>query len=658
MALLEERLAKLEQWIFSTMTCRITTVIVPGERAAGCTNIPECNILEALLTFLPMKKLACMLAALVAFNVAPAQSTRTRLIVRGDDMGYTHSGNEALIKCFTDGIETSIEVIVPSPWFPEAVKMLRQNPGVDIGVHLAITSEWENIKWRPLTDCPSLKDSNGYFYPMVYPNENYPGQSIKEQQWNIKDIEKEFRAQVETGLKLLPRVSHISAHMGCNNISEQVQELTRQLAKEYGVDIDLADYNVNRVGYDGPSKTTAEKIGSFKQMLLTLEPGKRYMFLDHPGLSDNELQAVYHTGYQEVAADRQGVTDLFTDSSVQSAIREKGILLASYHDIAHALPRSTPLAEGFDSKAVPAYLGAVKQAGQELHSLMILRHGKVIAEEWPGNKLPHKNHVMHSVSKTFTSTAVGFAIHEGRLKLTDKVISFFPGDLPGNITPYLRQMTVRDLLIMSCGHDEDPTDKIRNNNDSWEKRFLAFPLKHKPGTHFQYNSLGTYMLSAIVQKVTGQKIADYLQSRLFEPLGISGQYWEESPSGVNTGGWGLFIQTEDMAKMGQFMLQKGKWNNKQLLPAKWFEEASKAQTNQWQESWVAPGQKKENSDWMQGYGYQIWRCRHNAFRADGKDGQFIIVIPDKDAVIVTTANIQDMQDEINLVWQYLLPAMK
>src|SRR5215218_11088803 len=126
-----------------------------------------------------MKKIVFSLPFLFVFNVLYAQQ-KPRLIVRGDDMGYTHSGNEALIKSYKEGIETSIEVIVASPWFPEAVKLLQQNPGVDVGIHLALTSEWENIKWRPLSDCPSLKDSDGYFYPMIWPNKNYPGKAITE----------------------------------------------------------------------------------------------------------------------------------------------------------------------------------------------------------------------------------------------------------------------------------------------------------------------------------------------------------------------------------------------------------------------------------------------------------------------------------------------
>ena len=142
--------------------------------------------------------------------------------------GYTHAGNEALIKCYKEGIETSIEVIVASPWFPEAVKMLQQNPGIDVGIHLALTSEWENIKWRPLTDGKSIRDSNGYFYPMVYPNKNYPGQDLKENTVLVADVEKEFRAQIEMALKLIPRISHVSSHMNCTNLNDTVKALTKK----------------------------------------------------------------------------------------------------------------------------------------------------------------------------------------------------------------------------------------------------------------------------------------------------------------------------------------------------------------------------------------------------------------------------------------------
>lgn len=256
-----------------------------------------------------------------------------RLIVRGDDMGYSHSGNLALLKCFKEGFQTSIEVIVPSPWFPEAVQMLKDNPGADIGIHLALTSEWDNVKWRPVSNCPSLCDEDGYFYPMVRANKNYPKRAIMENNWKIEDVEKEFRAQIELALKKLPTISHLSSHMGCTGISEEVRALTKKLSKEYKIPIDPEPANVSYIGYDGPHKTLDEKTASFIKMLDKLEAGKTYMFVDHPGLNDAELQAIHHIGYEDVAADRQGVTDLFTSAKVKAAIQEKKIVLIGYRDL-------------------------------------------------------------------------------------------------------------------------------------------------------------------------------------------------------------------------------------------------------------------------------------------------------------------------------------
>jgi len=279
-----------------------------------------------------MKKIFYVLLLLVCVT-SSAQQKITRLIVRGDDMGFTHSGNEALIKAYKNGIETSIEVIVASPWFPEAVKLLQQNPGVDVGIHLALTSEWENIKWRPVSDCASLKDSSGYFFPMVYPNKNYPGQSIKENHWKIEDIEKEFRAQIELALKKIPRISHVSGHMGCEDLDKQVRELVKKLMKEYHINIDPPELGVQSIGYKGPSGTFDEKLRSFLNMLDSLKPGGTYLFVDHPALDGPEMQAIYHIGYENVAADRQGVTDVWTNPLVKEAIRKKNIQLISYADL-------------------------------------------------------------------------------------------------------------------------------------------------------------------------------------------------------------------------------------------------------------------------------------------------------------------------------------
>ena len=319
-------------------------------------------------------------------------------------------------------------------------------------------------------------------------------------------------------------------------------------------------------------------------------------------------------------------------------------------------------AESCDSlnAVMDKYVQSAKDQNLNIQSVMVLQHGKVLYEKWWNGGEAQKPHVLNSVSKTFTSAAVGLAINEGLLSLDDKLVSFFPDDLPAEPSENLKKVTIRNLLTMNCGHDSEPSG---DNGESWVKSFLAWPVQHEPGTYYCYNSRGTYMLSAIVQKVTGKKIVDYLQPRLFDPLGIEAPHWDESPEGINCGGWGLYLKTEDLAKMGQLLLQKGKWNGKQVLPEEYVTEATRAQVP-CQPSWIRAdkveesGLTPENSDWVLGYGYQVWRCRHNAYRADGAGGQYIIVIPDKDAVVINTADLQDMQAELNLVWDYILPALK
>lgn len=320
----------------------------------------------------------------------------------------------------------------------------------------------------------------------------------------------------------------------------------------------------------------------------------------------------------------------------------------------NSLPRSTPEAEGVSSEGITQFLEAASKSKHEFHSFMIIRHGKVVAEGWWNPYRADLKHTMYSCSKSFTATAVGFAVAEKRLTVNDKVISFFPDDLPQTISPNLAELKVKDLLSMSAGQAPDPTGVVATS-DNWVKTFLNTPIVNQPGSKFLYNSVATYMLSAIVQKVTGEKIVDYLKPRLFVPLGIEGIDWEVDPNGINTGGWGLRIKTEDMAKFGQLFLQKGMWKGKQILPASWVEEAS---TMKIMQDPSAPQAKKDSSDWLQGYCYQMWRCRNNAYRGDGANGQFIIVMPDQDAVVAITAEAPDMQSEINLVWKYILPAFK
>jgi predicted glycoside hydrolase/deacetylase ChbG (UPF0249 family) len=278
-----------------------------------------------------MKKIAFLYA--LAVSSVFAQSNPPRLIVRGDDMGFSHAGNEALIACYKGGIETSIEVIVPSPWFPEAVAMLAENPGIDVGIHLALSSEWDNLKWRPVSDCPSLRDADGYFYPMIYPNKNYPKRSLVENDWQLAEIEKEFRAQIGLAKKKIPRISHFSAHMGCTGMGSDVKALIKKLADEYQLGGLTTEQGVISVGYVGAHATSAEKIASFIAMLGSLENGKTYLFVDHPGLDTPELRAIHHVGYDQVAVDRQGVTDTWTSPLVKAAIKAKGIQLISYKEI-------------------------------------------------------------------------------------------------------------------------------------------------------------------------------------------------------------------------------------------------------------------------------------------------------------------------------------
>lgn len=315
----------------------------------------------------------------------------------------------------------------------------------------------------------------------------------------------------------------------------------------------------------------------------------------------------------------------------------------------HQLSQSAPEAQGIPSAAILAFVDAVEHSNLELHSLMLLRHGHVLAQGWWGPYQPDDLHMLFSLSKSFTSTAVGLAVAEGRLSVDDLVLPFFPDDAPSEPGEHLAAMRVRHLLSMSTGHAEDTLNRIfRATETNWARSFLEQPVVYEPGTHFLYNSGATYMLSAIVQHLTGMTLLDYLRPRLFEPLGIERATWETDPRGINTGGWGLSITTADIARFGQLYLQQGEWQGQQIVPAAWVAEASS--------SHVSNGSKPD-SDWEQGYGYQFWRCRHNAYRGDGAFGQYCVIMPEQDAVLAITSGLQDMQPVLNLVWEHLLPAM-
>jgi len=311
-----------------------------------------------------------------------------------------------------------------------------------------------------------------------------------------------------------------------------------------------------------------------------------------------------------------------------------------------SLPRSTPEAEGVSSSGILDFLDAADAQIDTMNSFMLLRHGRVVAEGWWAPYGPESPHELYSLSKSFTSTAVGLAVGEGKLSIDDEVLKFFPDDAPPQPSANLKAMRVRDLLCMSTGHqDEPPTgpDVVS------AKSFLAQPVPFKPGTHFKYNTAATFMLSAIVQKVTGMTVLDYLRPRLFEPLGIEHPTWQTNYEGISLGGYGLSVRTEDIAHLGQLYLQKGKWGGRRLVPASWVEAATSRQTS---------NGSSPTSDWDQGYGYQFWRCRHAAFRGDGAFGQYCIVMPEQDAVVAITSGVRDMQAVMNLVWDRLLPTMQ
>lgn len=313
------------------------------------------------------------------------------------------------------------------------------------------------------------------------------------------------------------------------------------------------------------------------------------------------------------------------------------------------LPRATAESQGIPASAVHAFINAIESQALGLHSMMLLRHGKVVAEGWWEPYGPEFPHVMFSLSKSFTSTAIGLAAAEGHFSLDDTVVSFFPDDTPANVSANLAAMRIRDLLTMTTGNAEDTTGALA---DEWVRDFLAQPVEHAPGTHFVYNSGATYMLSAILQKVTGQTLIDYLTPRLLEPLGIVGARWESSPQGINTGGWGLSIKTEDIACFGQLYLQDGIWHGERILPAGWVAEATAKQVNN-----DGPDRDPAAKDWVEGYGYQFWRCRHGAYRGDGAFGQYCIVMPDQEAVLAMTSGTPNMQLVLDAVWEHLLPAM-
>ena len=312
------------------------------------------------------------------------------------------------------------------------------------------------------------------------------------------------------------------------------------------------------------------------------------------------------------------------------------------------LPRSTPKAQGIASSAIRAFVDEIDRRRLGLHSMMLLRHGQVVAEGWWHPYSADYPHMLFSLTKSFTSTAIGLAVSEGRLSVDDAVLDLFPDDAPKDPSANLRAMRVRHLLSMSTGHEQDVTRQTMSADAGLVRAFLSLPVQREPGTHFVYNSAASHILSEIIQKLTGQTLLSYLTPRLFEPLGIKPALWEVASDSTNTGGWGLSITTDEIARFGQLYLQKGLWNGKQIVPESWVAQAASKQVD---------NGTKPDSDWTQGYGFQFWRCRHGIYRGDGAFGQYCVVMPPYDAVLAMTAGTTDLQGVLNAAWDHLLPAM-
>ena len=316
-----------------------------------------------------------------------------------------------------------------------------------------------------------------------------------------------------------------------------------------------------------------------------------------------------------------------------------------------SLPRIAPSSVGIDPAAVHAL--ADRLGRNHAHSFMILRHGQVAAEAWYAPYGPSYTHFMYSLSKSFTSTAIGLACAEGVLSLTTRIAELFADELDAPPCPNMAMVTIRDLLMMACGHKEEP--KIVWE-DHWARHFIETFDPRIPGVEtpaedlFCYNSFGTFMLSASITKVTGQSVFEYLKPRLLDPLGITDVSFEENADGISMGGWGFNLHTEDVAKFGQLLLQDGVWEGKRLLPEGWVAEATA-----WQ---ISTKNRHGHKDWKQGYCYQYWRNTFpNSYRCDGLWGQFAIVLPDQDMVVAMTNGTEETQETLDAVWEELMPGV-
>lgn len=322
---------------------------------------------------------------------------------------------------------------------------------------------------------------------------------------------------------------------------------------------------------------------------------------------------------------------------------------------------ATPESQGVPCRAVMNWIDACEKAfaawddSGAVHGFVIVRNGKTIAEgSWKPFNTLEETHMLYSHSKSFTSTAIGFLVEEGKLDLDERVVEIFPELLPTNVTENLKSMRVRDLLTMNVGAKWD--HKVHKYDD-WGRTFFEKELQTKPGCAFKYDSDATYILAAIVEKRSGEKLMSYLDRRLFKKIGIEKAWSTVSPQDIACGGWGMNMTTREIARFGLCYLQNGVWAGKNVIHPQWVQLATARHTfSGWRNITIrALG---EGSDWQQGYGFQFWRCHNNGYRADGAAGQLTLVYPDQNIVVSVNAGLGDMQKEINLVKEHILDHLK
>ena len=313
---------------------------------------------------------------------------------------------------------------------------------------------------------------------------------------------------------------------------------------------------------------------------------------------------------------------------------------------------ASPESEGVRSSAIAEMLTAIRTENKDIHSMLLWRHGKLIFEHYFAPYTAKTPHSMYSCSKTFTSMLIGIAQDKGLLSIHDPVLKYFPDVEIASVNDNLRAMTLEHLLMMGSGHSQDTFGyMMADPTGDWAHVFLNRPVDYAPGTHFVYNTGATYMLSAVLTRVTGKTALELAEEWIFQYIGIRGATWDTCPKGISIGGSGLHIRPRDMMRMGILLLSRGRWNNRQIIPADYILAAQTKKIDN-----RNPDDPKQNPNWAAGYCYQMWRCKFGAYRADGMGGQYIVMLPQHDMVAVFTSALgSDIGYPLDLIEKYLLP---